>query len=246
MSHYNDRNEAEQRIRRSEPSLSVAQVRDYLLAHPDFLANDPELVAALAPSRMEGHNVVDMQQFIIGKLQNQVRTLRDIQSDLIEASSLNSLAREQVHQAALALLDARDFEHLIDFITSPDGLARMLGSRAAAVCIETTNGVSAIGVRSVRVLEPGGVARMMGGVVPYRLVANVRGSRGLYNHLADEVQSEALVRLEFSRVSPPGLLALGGFEPEQFHPEQAADLLEFLGRVVERCVRRWLELPPDL
>jgi len=244
MSHYNDRTEVE-RIRRSEPTLSPAEVRAFLMANPDFVATDPELVSALAPSRVDGANVVDMQQFIIGKLQGQVRTLRDIQSDLIEASSLNSLAREQVHQAALALLDARDFEHLIDYITAPNGLARALGARAAAICIETTNGVSGIGVRSVRVLEPDGVARMMGGVVPYRLVANVRGSRGLYNHLAEEVQSEALVRLEFSRVSPPGLLALGGFAPEQFHPDQAADLLEFLARIVERCVRRWLDLPPE-
>jgi len=41
-----------------------------------------------------------------------------------------------------------------------------------------------------------------------------------------------------------GLLALGGFEAEQFHPDQAIDLLEFLARIVERCVRQWLELPP--
>jgi uncharacterized protein YigA (DUF484 family) len=77
-----------------------------------------------------------------------------------------------------------------------------------------------------------------------RLAANVRGSRGLYGNLAEDVHSEALVRLDVSPGSPPGLLALGGFEPEQFHPDQAVDLLEFLAHVVERCVRQWLDLPP--
>lgn len=245
MSHYNDRTEVE-RIMESVPSVSPDEVKAFLLAHPEFVTDDPDLISAIIPAQDNGHNVVDMQQFIIGKLQKQVRTLRDIQSELIEASSLNSLAREQVHNAACALLDARNFEHLIEYITAPEGLARAIDVRAAALCIETSNGVSGIGIRSVRVLEPGGVARMMGGDVSYRLVANVHGSRGLYNHLAEEVQSEALVRLDFASGAPAGLLALGGRTPEQFHPEQAADLLEFLARIVERCVRRWLDLPPAL
>ena len=245
MSQYNDRTEVE-RIVESAPSISPADVRAFLLAHPDFVTDDPDLIGAIVPLRDNGRNIVDMQQFVIGKLQGQVRTLRDIQSELIEATSLNSLARDQVHAAACALLDARNFEHLIDYVTAPEGLALALGIKAAALCVESANGVAAMGAHSLRILEPGGVARMMGGEMPYRLVANVRGSRGLYNHLAEDVQSEALVRLDFARGAPAGLLALGGHSPEQFHPEQAADLLEFLARIVERCVRRWLDLPPAL
>lgn len=245
MSHYSDSPGAE-RISESAPDLSSEEVRTYLMAHPELIADDAELIAAiLPPSRVSGRNVVDMQQFVIGKLQSQVRTLRDIQSELIEASSLNSLAREQVHMAALSLLDARDFGQFIEYVTSPDGLARVLGIRAAAFCIESEHGVVSIGSHVLRVLEPGGVARIMGGNDSFRLSANVRGSRGLYGHLADEVRSEALVRLDFSPASPPGLLALGGEAAEQFHPDQAADLLEFLARIVERCVRRWLDLPPN-
>lgn len=242
MSQFNDRTEIAT-IRVSAPSLSPAEVRAFLLQHPDFVASDADLVAALTPARDEGGNVVDMQQYVIGRLQRQVRTLRDIQSDLIEASSLNSLAREQVHAAALAMLDARSFEAFVAYVAAPEGLARTLGLRAAAICIEAAN--PRADASGVRILEIGGVARMMGGDMPYRLVANVHGSRGLYGELADEVQSEALVRLDFSRVTPPGLLALGGAGAEQFHPDQAADLLEFLARIVERCVRLWLDLPPQ-
>jgi uncharacterized protein YigA (DUF484 family) len=242
MSQFNDRTEIAT-IRESAPSLSPAEVRAFLLQHPDFVASDADLIAALAPARDEGGNVVDMQQYVIGRLQRQVRTLRDIQSDLIEASSLNSLAREQVHAAALAMLDARSFEAFVAYVAAPEGLARTLGLRAAAICIEAAN--PRADASGVRILEIGGVARMMGGDMPYRLVANVHGSRGLYGELADEVQSEALVRLDFSRVTPPGLLALGGAGTEQFHPDQAADLLEFLARIVERCIRLWLDLPPQ-
>lgn len=244
MSQQNDSTGA-QRISVAGSTVDADEVKAYLRQHPELLANDADLIASLVPpSQSTGRNVLDMQQFMIGRLQNQVRTLRDIQSDLIEATSLNSIAREQVHAATLKLLDAKSFEHLIEYITTPDGLARMLGIRAATVCIETANGVSGIGIRGVRVLEPGGVDRILGIGESCRLAANVRGSRGLYGNLAEDVHSEALVRLDVSPGSPPGLLALGGFDPEQFHPDQAVDLLEFLAHVVERCVRQWLDLPP--
>ena len=244
MSQHNDSTEA-RRVDQTGATPSAEEVKAYLRLHPELLANDADLLSSLVPpSQSTGRNVLDMQQFMIGRLQNQVKVLRDIQSDLIEATSLNSIAREQVHAAALKLLDARSFEHLIEYITSPNALARMLGIRAATVCIETAHGVSGIGIRGVRVLEPGGVDRILGMGENCRLSAHVRGSRGLYGHLADEVHSEALVRLDVSPGSPPGLLALGGFEPEQFHPDQAVDLLEFLAHVVQRCVRQWLDLPP--
>ena len=244
MSQQNDSTEAKQ-IDDAGTALSADEVKTYLRQHPELLANDPDLISALVPpSQSTGRNVLDMQHFMIGRLQNQVRMLRDIQSDLIEASSLNSIAREQVHAAALRLLDARSFEHLIEYVTTPDGLARVLGVRASTVCIETASGVSGIGIRGVRVLEPGGVDRILGPGERCRLSAHVRGSRGLYGNLAEDIHSEALVRLDFSPASPLGLLALGGFDPEQFHPDQAVDLLEFLANVVERCVRQWLDLPP--
>lgn len=227
------------------PSLSAEDVTAYLHAHPEFLLNDETWVSHIVPPSMStGHNVLDMQQFMITRLQSQVRTLRDIQSELIEASSLNSLAREQVHQAALYMLDARCIEDIIDYISNPEGLAKTLGTRAATICIESPRHVAAFGINGLRVLEPGGVDRILGAKTSYRLVANVEGSASLYGELASDVRSEALVRLNFSPASPPGLLALGAYEGEQFHPEQAGDLLEFLSRIVERCIARWLDLPP--
>ena len=231
-------------IDRSAPSLEASDVRAFLMAHPDFVINDADLLNQIMPARDEGRNVVDMQQFVIARLQGKVRMLRDIQSDLIEASSLNSLAREQVHAAALSMLDAPSFDALMEYITLPDGLARTLGLASASICIEVTGEVSRAETIGMRLLESGGVDRMMGGSYPYRLTTNVQVSPSLYGERASHVFSEALVRLDFSRVTPPGLLALGGIDPDQFHPEQAADLLEFLARIVERCVRLWLDLPP--
>jgi len=242
----NDRQEAKQ-FAEPQIELTPEQVKAYLRAHPEFVAADAELISLIVPPSLStGRNVLDMQQFLIERLQRQVRTLRDIQSDLIEASSINSLAREQVHAAIHALLEARSFEDLLDYIAAPDGLARSLGVKSAALCIETAGRVTSLGLHSLRTLEQGGVARMLDGAEKHRLTAYVRGSRGLYGDAATGVQSEALIKLDFSSATPPGLLALGGMDPEQFHPDQAVDLLEFLAQVVEHCIRRWLDLPPKL
>jgi len=240
----NDRQEAK-RFVEPQTDLTPEQVKDYLRAHPDFLVSDPETISLIVPpSQSTGRNVLDMQQFLIERLQRQVRTLRDIQSDLIEASSINSLAREQVHAAVNALLAARSFEDLLEYISSPHGMARTLGVKAAALCIETAGRVTSLGLHSLRTLEHAGVARMLDGAEKHRLTPYVRGSRSLYGDAAGGVQSEALIKLDFSPATPPGLLALGGMDPEQFHPDQAVDLLEFLGQVIEHCICRWLDLPP--
>ena len=51
-------------------SLSKEQVISYLEAHPDLLAEVPELLVALTPpTRSLGDNVVDFQQFQLKNLQ---------------------------------------------------------------------------------------------------------------------------------------------------------------------------------
>lgn len=223
--------------------LTTAEVRDFLLANPDFLESDRELLETLAPPAGEdGSNVLDLQHIMVRRLQRRVSQLQDIQADLIEATSFNALAREQVHAAVLDMLDAKSFEELIDFIISPDGLAHALGVGAIVLCVESATDVAGIGVRGVRILERGGVEHVLG-AAPYILADHVAASRALYGAAAESIGSEALIRLDFSSSAPPGLLAIGSPDPQHFHPDQAGDLIEFIARIIERCVRLWLELP---
>ncbi len=169
MIEYNDRTD-DAPIKRSTPSLDASDVRSFLLLNPDFVLHDAELLAQMMPARDDGESVVDMQSFVITKLQRQVRTLRDIQTDLIEASSLNSLAREQVHAAALAMLDAQSFDALVEYITLPDGLAATLGLASATICMEATGRVSRADTIGIRLLERGGVARKLAGTCRSSLI----------------------------------------------------------------------------
>ena len=57
------------------------------------------------------------------------------------------------------------------------------------------------------------------------------------------MRSQALVRLTASPCTPAGLMALGSRDGRKFQPGQATELLDFLGRFLERLFRAWLDLP---
>lgn len=230
----------------SDGQLTADTVKQYLLANPDFILDDMDLIASMsAPKNAVGDNVLDLQSVIIERLQHKVGQLRDIQAELIDAASINALTRDRVLVAVLKLMDAKSFEELIAFITEPSGLAAALDLDTVALAVESKADVPGLGVRGLRILEANGVDALIGSGEPYRLSAEINSNPGLYGGSAPHVRSEALVRLTFSKSTPPGILALGSAHPEQFHPSQAADLLEFMGRVVERAVRLWLDLPRD-
>lgn len=224
--------------------LAANAVKEFLLANPSFVMDDTDLIAALAaPGARSGDNVVDLQRVMVERLQHKVRQLRDIQAELIDAASINALTRDRVHAAALRLMEAKSFEELIAFITEPSGLAASLDLDTVALAIESRADAPGLGVRGLRILEAGGTDKAIGSDRSHHLSGNIEPNPGLYGQAAPHVRSEALVRLTFSKTTPPGMLALGSAHPDQFHQAQAADLLEFLGRVIERSVRIWLDLP---
>lgn len=222
-------------------------VKDFLLENPSFILDDADILVSLtAPTINAGNNVIDLQTIMIERLQRKVRQLREIQTELIDAASINALTRDRVFAAVLNLMEAKSFEDLIAYITKPDGLAAALELDTVALAIESRADAPGLGVRGLRILEAGGTDRAIGSGNNVRLTAHIEPNPGLYGSSAGHVHSEALVRLTFSRTTPPGVLALGSTHAEQFHPTQAADLLEFLGRVIERAVRQWLDLPRTL
>jgi uncharacterized protein YigA (DUF484 family) len=52
-----------------------------------------------------------------------------------------------------------------------------------------------------------------------------------------------MVRLSIGSTAPAGLLAFGTRHPGFFNGNQGTELLTFLARVLEHCIRGWLDLP---
>jgi len=225
------------------PTLTAAQIMAYLQRHPNFLSDHPELLEVLIPpSAQNGDTVVDMQRFMVERLQREVGRLNGAHGELIAASRCNMTTQAQVHAAVLALLDATTFEHLIHTVTAD--FTQMLDVDVVTLCVEA-NGKPPprISTSNVYVLPQGTIDSLIGEGRDMLLRSECTAMPAVYGPGADLVRSEALVRLRFNSHTPQGLLALGARNNGKFHPGQGTELLQFLAHALERSVRGWLDLP---
>jgi uncharacterized protein YigA (DUF484 family) len=72
------------------------------------------------------------------------------------------------------------------------------------------------------------------------VLRGVKRGHPLFGPACDLIRAEALVRLDSEAPLPSGLLALGQREAQGFETRHGSELLVFLGRVLTRCMGRWL------
>ncbi len=214
---------------------SEEQVVAHLRAHPDFLVRHPELVTKLVPpSRFQAGPLVDLQQYMIGRLHDELDQMRGCAEHLITTSRSNMSTQTRTHEAALAVLDAGGISGLIRVIA--EDFPALLDVDLATIGFET-GGRAAFLMPGVRAL-PDGVLDQVMGLSDVMLRASAAGDPIIFGDGAGLVSSFALVRLD-PKDFAPGLLALGSRNERAFHSSQGTELLAFLARVMEDCIRRW-------
>ncbi len=226
-----------------ERDLTTAEVEAYLTAHPDFLALRPELMSKLLPPSRFGHSpVVDFQQAMVRALQNRLGDYEQTQQDLIATSRVNLSVQGHVHQAVLSLLAARNFEHLIEIVTTD--LALHMDVDVVTLCVEgDADRLPAALGSLVHMLAPGTIDQLLGPGRNVLLQKRVTGDLSVFGPAAQLVASGAFLRLVVGPATPPGLLCMGSRLEGRFHGGQGTELLTFLARVVEYSINAWLNLP---
>ncbi|MDS4073000.1 MAG: DUF484 family protein, partial [Defluviicoccus sp.] len=89
-------------------------------------------------------------------------------------------------------------------------------------------------------LAPGDVDRLIGEGNEVLLYRQFDDDCPLFDPAAKAVRSAALARLEPGAPGISGVLALGAHREDTFHPRQGTELLEFVARVTELCLKRVL------
>jgi uncharacterized protein YigA (DUF484 family) len=223
--------------------VSGADVAAYLAAHPDYLIENPKVVDGLSlPSRTGEGNVVDMQHFMLQRLQGENTRLKGARDDLVTIARDNQSTQSQVHEAVLRIIQAQTFEHLIQVVTVD--LAVLLDVDAVTICVETGDTpIPKAYASGIRALPKGTVEALLGIGKPVRLMAELEGDPELFGSAAGLVRSQALLRLEVSKQAPLGVLAVGSRRPDRFDPGQGVELIAFLARALSITIRQWLNLP---
>lgn len=240
---------SENQTETTETAALYARLRARILAAPDVILNDTEVLRALvaANDRSMGSNIVDLRGVAMRRLEARLDRLENTHRSVIAAAYDNLVGTNQVHRATLALMEPADFE----------GFLQVLGSEVPAILqvdrirlvLETRQSDGAQGLarfsRLLSIVEPGFVDDYVAGRrdLPARTVTLRQGEPAdarLYAEDATWVQSEALLRLDLGEGRLPGLLVLASEAPHQFKPGQGTDLLAYFAAIFERALRRWL------
>jgi len=224
-------------------ALTAGEVAAFLERHPEFFAEHPDLLDSLSAASPEHEDgVVNLHRYLVERLRQQLADARRAHDSLIAIGRANLTIQARVHRAVLALLSARSFEHLIETVATD--LAVILDLDAVALGVEQgKEELPRVRLDGLVQLKPGTVDELIGRGRTVTLADRTNGQGALFGAAASLISSQALIRLQVSRKTPPALLALGSRRAKQFHEGQRTELLTFLARALERSIRAWLNLP---
>lgn len=226
-----------------------AELRDRILASPEILLEDREVMNALvaANERAMGSNVVDLRSIAMEQLENKLNRLEDTHRSVIAAAYENLVGTNQIHRVILQLLEPLSFEEFLSALGGP--ILETLRVDCLRLVLESRQEEDFSSLRKLDgllvITEPGFVddytsSNRLGAARSVTLRQINPDSSEIYGTQAEDIRSEALMRLDFGEGRLPGLLALGSENPHQFRASQGGDLLAFLAGAFERIMRRYL------
>lgn len=248
--------EATTTSKKAASTITAEQVKDYLRRNPDFLHDNPELVEVLKAPRSElGQGVVDMQHFMVGGLQKQLRTMRDKYDDIVDFCRDNLSTQSQVHNAIVGLVKTRDLEQLLQVLTVD--LLSVFDLDVVRIAMETDhvemydNTYPDAHYSGISFIDTGTVDAALGADNDIMLVEDVDAEpiadfEEIFADCTALVKSCALLRLRLELVQKDVLLCLGVRHKGRFSPHQGVDLLNFLAQIVElRLDTCLMEIDPE-
>lgn len=227
-------------------TLMADDLRKTLIANPDVLLNDPDLMRALAAAN-DAHatgNVVDLRAVALDRLAARLDRLEDTHRTVIAAAYDNLAGTNQVHRAILQMIDADTFAAFLTGLTGQ--VADTLRVDAMCLVLETADPDAVTHDGGIIAVMPENYVDgyiTMGRNMPARQVTLREVSKlgaSLYGARAEYIRSEACLKVDLGPGKMPAMLVMGSENPHLFGPQQGTDLLEFFAGVFTRVVRRWL------
>lgn len=227
----------------SEPKIAAVplnadEVRAYLLEHPEFMEDNWSVLQALVPDEVGADDSVqDFQRYRLAKLQDDYIALKAENEDLMDLMQEQLQRQNRINEAVSSLLDAKDFFSTIRLVAHD--FPTLLDQEAVGFFLEAGGWLDQGDYDGLRVVQPGLVGRWLNGR-DIALEEVESALPDLFGDKAKDVRSQALIRINIRDGLPPGLLALGHCDPMHYATGLATEQVEFLGGVIERCLRKWL------
>jgi uncharacterized protein YigA (DUF484 family) len=181
--------------------------------------------------------VINFEDRAVANLRARVAAAEEANQDLIAFARGHSGAVASIHEAALSAIEAEGLDHLIHIVTQL--WPQVLGLDAVAMALFVGDRGMRADASGLQFVERRVIERSIAGIDGVVLRGVERG-HPLFGPACSLIRAEALIRLQSEPPLPNGLLALGQRGSQGFETRHGSELLVFLGRVLTRCMGRWL------
>ncbi len=181
--------------------------------------------------------VISFEDRALAHLRARVAAAEEANQDLIAFARGHSGAVASIHAAVLAAIEAEGLDHLIHIVTQE--WPQILGLDAVAVALFVGDKGVRADASGLQFVDPRVIERSVEGLEGVVLRGCERG-HPLFGPACELIRAEALIRLASEPPLPNGVLALGQRGAQHFDTRHGSELLIFLGRVLTRCMARWL------
>ena len=220
-------------------ACSEEEVAAYLRHHAEFFATRPDLLAELEIPHASGA-AVSLVERQVGILREQNRQLRRKMLHLVEVARDNDQLFERIQQFTLSLLAAHRLTTVLELVQT--GLREQFHADAIALRLFVTAPGAGLSQRP-EFTDRAAAEQPLGNVLRAArpLCGKPKPSQLLYlfGELGDDIASAALLPL--GEAGQLGILAIGSFDPQRFHPEMGKLFLGYLGEALSHTIQRLLE-----
>ena len=193
------------------------------------------------PAERNGRRVLDMQRYMLARLQGTLREARAREAELLASVRANRTSTARTHAAVLALCESGALDNLMEIISNDLPTLLEVDVVVIGVEAEPERMGSLHSTAGVCLLPNGSVAALMGTARDVLLTLSLGPEAQMFGGAASLVKSAAFARLRLGPPGRPAMLALGSREAQRFAPGQATDVLAFLAEGLGRRMREWMD-----
>lgn len=222
------------------------ELRAKLIAQPDLILQDADLMRALALAREAeaGPNVIDIRGRAMAALEDRLSRLEAAHGAVISAAYENQTGMAVIHRAVLSLLEPQDFAGFVEALGSE--VAPLLRVDTFRLLMESQD-VAEPDLTGTLVMLPEGMVdelRQAGRRIPRGddIILRKAASETLALHgpASAPIRSEAILPLDLGAGRYPAALLMGSADPARFSPAQGTDLLRFFTQAFRLVLLGWL------
>lgn len=220
-------------------SVSPHTVADYLRNNPHFFNEHPELLTQLHIPHPTG-DAVSLVERQMSLLREQNEKTRQKLDELIDVARANEELARRMHMLALTLMDASEPQEI--FNTLYENLQKHFHADCVAMRVFAAPAVAEIATgREFAGDDPRGLTLFKSIIAAHQPVCGSLESEQqvyLFGEDGAKLQSGVVVPLHGEDWS--GIMAIGSYDAERFHPGLGVELLSNLGEIVSIIVKPWV------